>query len=355
VSRIAGQNLRVNPPRHRPDDAPSPAPHPLHLRSLWLAALALVGVLWLHLISALLAGLGGFVLYRWIRDKARAHTEATSRGATLVLVSLALVLLAAILFEAFELLLNASSGGLSKLLQLMADTLDQIRATAPQWLADKLPDSAAAMQEAISGWLRSHAGMIQHWGRQALHLLVDIIVGLAIGLMAATSSANSQQPGSAVIRLAQGRLRQLALAFSDVVAAQLRISAINTLVTAVYLLAVLPALGYHVPLAMTLVAFCFFSSLMPIVGNLLSNATIILASLTVSPWLGAVSLGFLVVVHKLEYFLNARIVGGRIQVPAYALLASMLVLEAAFGMAGLVAAPVYCAWLSRELRGWRWI
>jgi hypothetical protein len=31
------------------------------------------------------------------------------------------------------------------------------------------------------------------------------------------------------------------------------------------------------------------------------------------------------------------------------------VLEAGFGAAGLVAAPVYCAWLTRELRGGRWI
>jgi predicted PurR-regulated permease PerM len=258
------------------------------------------------------------------------------------------------LFGAFELLLSASSGGLARLLQLLADTLDQIRATAPQWLATRLPDSAAAMQEAISGWLRSHAGEVQHWGRAALRVLLHLIIGLAIGLMAGASSA-APAPAPAVVRLAQARLQQLALAFSDVVAAQLRISLINTALTALYLLVVLPALGYHVPLATTLVAFCFFASLLPIVGNLLSNATITLAALTVSAWLGVVSLGFLVVVHKLEYFLNARIVGGRIRVPTYALLASMLALEAAFGVAGLVAAPVYCAWLTRELRGGRWI
>jgi predicted PurR-regulated permease PerM len=72
-------------------------------------------------------------------------------------------------------------------------------------------------------------------------------------------------------------------------------------------------------------------------------------------WLGVASLGFLVVVHKLEYFLNARIVGGRTNVPTYAMLGSMLVLESAFGLAGLVAAPIYAAWLTRELREGGWI
>jgi hypothetical protein len=33
----------------------------------------------------------------------------------------------------------------------------------------------------------------------------------------------------------------------------------------------------------------------------------------------------------------------------------MLVLEAAFGPIGVIAAPVYCAWLTRELRVNGWI
>lgn len=320
-----------------------------------IAAIALLAVVWLHLISALMAGLGGFVLYRWVRARTRIGAASLgSRLLTYVSVSVMLLILGAALFAGFELLLSASSDGLPKLLRLLADTLDQIRDTAPDWMTSRLPDSAAAMQEAISGWLRSHAGQLQHWGRQALEVLIHFLVGLAIGLMAAAAGP-PRAPVPLVLRLAQARLEQLALAFVDIVAAQLRISLINTVLTAIYLLLVLPAMGYHVPLAMTLVGFCFFASLLPIVGNLLSNAAIVLAALTVSLGLGIGSLLFLVVIHKLEYFLNARIVGGRIRVAAYALLASMLVLEAAFGAAGLIAAPIYCAWLTRELRGGNWL
>jgi len=341
-------------PVPRPPPALDP-PEALHLRSVLIAAAALLGVLWLHLISALLAGLAGFVLYRWVRAHARAGSASlTSRLLTAISVSIVLLILGAALFAGFELLLSASADGLARLLQLLADTLDQIRDTAPEWMASRLPDSAAAMQQAISTWLRTHAGMVQHWGRQALHVLVHLLVGLAVGLMAGAAGP-PRKPVPLVLRLAQARLEQLALAFVDIVAAQLRISLINTALTAVYLLVVLPAMGYRVPLGTTLVAFCFFASLLPIVGNLLSNATIILAALTVSLGLGIGSLVFLVVIHKLEYFLNARIVGDRIRVAAYALLASMLVLEAAFGVAGLVAAPIYCAWLTRELRDGNWL
>jgi predicted PurR-regulated permease PerM len=62
------------------------------------------------------------------------------------------------------------------------------------------------------------------------------------------------------------------------------------------------------------------------------------------------SLAFLIAVHKLEYFLNARIVGGEIKAAAWELLVAMLVMEAAFGLPGLVAAPVFYAYLKREMK-----
>jgi predicted PurR-regulated permease PerM len=341
-------------PPELPDDVTIPRADVYHFRSVAIGGVALLLVLHLHLLPALFAGIGGFVLYRSLRERVRAHLENRGAWITYLLLVIVLAGLGFALFEAFELLLSASSGGLAKLLRLLADTLDQIRTTAPEWIATKLPDSAAALQEAVSGWLRSHAAQVQQWGRDALRVLLYLVLGLAIGVLAGAAKV-VPEPGAPLMRLAQNRLLQLALAFRDIVAAQLRISLVNSLVTALYLLVLLPLWGYHVPMSHTLVAFTFFASLLPIVGNLLSNAAIVLAALTVSPWLGGVSLAFLVLVHKLEYFLNAHFVGNRTQIPAYALLASMLVLEAGFGAAGLVAAPVYCAWLTRELRGGRWI
>ena len=61
------------------------------------------------------------------------------------------------------------------------------------------------------------------------------------------------------------------------------------------------------------------------------------------------SLAFLIVIHKLEYFLNARFVGTRIEARAWELLLAMLLMEAAFGVAGLIAAPIYYAYLKDEL------
>jgi predicted PurR-regulated permease PerM len=56
-----------------------------------------------------------------------------------------------------------------------------------------------------------------------------------------------------------------------------------------------------------------------------------------------------VAIHKLEYFINARIVGSQINARAWEILVAMVVMEAAFGIPGIVAAPIYYAYLKDEL------
>jgi predicted PurR-regulated permease PerM len=88
---------------------------------------------------------------------------------------------------------------------------------------------------------------------------------------------------------------------------------------------------------------------LPVVGNLISNTVIVVVSLSHSPAIAMASLGFLVVMHKLEYFLNARIMGAQIHARAWEILLAMLLMEAAFGIPGVIAAPIYYAYIKGEL------
>jgi predicted PurR-regulated permease PerM len=85
--------------------------------------------------------------------------------------------------------------------------------------------------------------------------------------------------------------------------AQITISLINTALTAIFLMAV------HMPHAPLLIAVTFLCGLVPIVGNLLSNTIIVFVALTMSLKLAISALIFLVVIHKLEYLLNSKIIG----------------------------------------------
>jgi hypothetical protein len=87
-----------------------------------------------------------------------------------------------------------------------------------------------------------------------------------------------------------------------------------------------------------------------VIGNLMSNTLITIVGMSLSIWVAAAALGYLIVIHKVEYFLNAKIVGGQIRAKAWELLLAMLVFEAAFGLPGVVAGPVYYAYLKSELR-----
>ena len=121
------------------------------------------------------------------------------------------------------------------------------------------------------------------------------------------------------------------------------ISLINTLLTAIFLLAVrLP----HAPL---LIAITFLCGLVPIAGNLVSNTVIVFVALTVSLKLAISAFMFLVLIHKLEYFLNSKIIGDRIRNPVWLTLIALIIGEQLIGIPGLILAPVVLNYLRVEM------
>ena len=111
----------------------------------------------------------------------------------------------------------------------------------------------------------------------------------------------------------------------------------------------MPLWGERLPYTAALVTLTFVAGLIPIVGNLLCNTVITIVALSVSPQAAAACLGFLVLIHKAEYVINARVVGQRTHMAVWELLTVMFVAEAVFGPAGLVAAPLFYAYLKKEL------
>jgi len=199
--------------------------------------------------------------------------------------------------------------------------------------------------------LRMHAAQLTLAGKQAVRVIVQLLVGIVLGAMLAFYSARARPAGGPLTVVLKARCANLAIAFRDVVFAQAKISALNTLFTGIFLFIVLPLFGVHLPLSKTLVVTTFVVGLLPVIGNLISNTLIVVIALSISLWVAVAALAFLVAVHKLEYFLSARIIGTQIQACAWELLIAMLLMETLFGISGLVAAPIYYAYLKRELAG----
>ena len=316
-----------------------------------LAGLALIGILFLHLLSALLAGLLVHQLIHMVARKLKFVGVKMSIGkiAALTLISTATILALVLAAIGVTGLLSGQSESLLDLMQKMADEIDAMRTHLPAWVQDYLPTDAEQLQAAAAGWLRDHADQLQNWGTSFGGVLVKIVIGMIIGAMIALGEPiSSHQTGPLAISMAK-RATVLGTAFRRVVFAQVRISAVNTALTGAYLLLLLPALGVDLPLSKTMVAVTFVVGLLPVVGNLISNTVIVIVSLSVSIYAAIGSLAFLVVIHKLEYFLNARIIGSRIHAHAWELLLAMLVMDSAFGIPGVIAAPIYYAYIKDEL------
>lgn len=314
-----------------------------------LAAAALMLVLHLHLLPTLLAGLLVFELVHLLAPRLESHLSSRRAKIAVVILLAVVVVSGAVAAILAAVAFFNGQGGLQALAQKMAETVENARQWLPDWLLAMLPENIDEAKEAAAHWLRSHAGEVGVVGKEAgigfAHVLVGMVIGAMVALHEAVS-ASHMRPLAAALAERAGRLAE---AFRRIVFAQVRISALNTVFTAIYLAVALPLAGIHLPLAKTLIVLTFFTGLLPVVGNLISNTVIVTVSLAVSPLVAAASLGFLVVIHKLEYFLNARIVGGQISAKAWELLLAMLVMEAAFGIAGLVAAPVFYAYAKDEL------
>ena len=307
-------------------------------------------VLQLHLLSALLAGLLVYELVHLLAP--RVAKRLTNKGARLVaLAALSILTIIILIFLTLGILafFKSDTGNLQTLLDKAQHILIDARTRLPPWIVDNFPGNVDDLKFFAANWLDEHSKDVQHVGKEVMHFFVRSLVGMVIGALISVHEGpaiSRMQPLAAALTL---RISRFADAFRQIIFAQLKISVINTVFTGIFLLAVLPAFGVNLPLTKTLIAITFVAGLLPVVGNLISNTAIFVVGLSVSLYVAIAALVFLVVIHKLEYFLNARIVGTRIHAYAWELLLAMIILEVAFGIAGLIAAPIYYAYIKNEL------
>lgn len=340
--------------------------HPLEAHALdkipkydvaaWLiTGLLLVLVLVFKLLPALLAGLLVYELVHIITPRLSKHfSEVISwqyarfwAVGLLAVIVVGLLVLAGVSVMTF---FRSEAGSITVLLAKMAQIVEDSRKILPAWVFDRLPADAVTFKEHVSDWLREHANSLQSVGTDAIRASVHVLIGMVIGGMIAVREVVNINYLKPFAQALVTRANLLSEAFHRIVFAQLRIASINAIFTGIYLAIILPAFDIHLPLIKTLIAITFLVGLIPVLGNLISNTVIVIVSLSHSVAVAIASLAFLMVIHKLEYFLNARIVGGQIRAFAWEILIAMIFMEAVFGIAGVIAAPIYYAYLKLELR-----
>ena len=182
---------------------------------------------------------------------------------------------------------------------------------------------------------------------QIAMFLIGLVVAVSMFLSVrwGTEADIAEAPDSlyaTVVRELGTRVRTFYYSFSRVIGAQILISAINTVLTSVFL--IWNGFSYTT----TLIAATFLCGLLPIIGNIISNTLICGVAFSTSPKLALIALTYLVIIHKLEYFLNSKIIGDRIKNPMWLTLFGIVIGEKLMGIPGMILAPVVLHYIKVE-------
>jgi predicted PurR-regulated permease PerM len=211
-------------------------------------------------------------------------------------------------------------------------------------------DYASAKAEAIK-MVNDRVANLGRYAREATLQLAMLIIGLvvAVSLFINAKWETESDPDvmkgslySTVVRELAQRFETFYGSFSRVIGAQIIISAINTGLTSVFLI------WNGFPYTTVIIVLTFLCGLLPIIGNILSNTLIVGVGFTISPRVALVSLIFLMVIHKLEYFLNSKIIGDRIKNPMWLTLIGLILGEKLMGIPGMILAPVVLHYIKVE-------
>lgn len=345
------------------DEEAPPAETPSRAKMAWeeIAAYAIVlaGVLFVlmqHLVSAAVVGLALYLILDRVSERFQGRmSRGYVRPLALLTVTTATAAVVATGIALMMMMLRSGTGNVPAMMEQMAEILGSVRlwlgGLGRQFIPEVMTD-AEDFKQAVAVWLKEHAKTLRAgslWlGIGLLHMIMGGLLAILVFFRHITHrDADDRGP---LARQLVDKVDRLAHAFGRIATAQIKISAVNTTLTGLYLLVILPLFGIRIPFGTTLVVITFLCGLIPVLGNLISNTVITILSMGISVGTAVASLTFLIIIHKLEYLINSRIVGGETDSQAWEILLAIIVGEAAFGVGGVVMAPIIYAFIKRELR-----
>jgi predicted PurR-regulated permease PerM len=311
---------------------------------LFMAGL-LVLVVWLHLATLLLA-----VLFTYLALNCLCFPK---RGSRWLAVGIFLVLLSAVAYglgyfvhQTIGALPEIADKAIPSVLQAGKDNGIELPFTDYDSLKDLALDTVRNQVSYLSGVAKFARGATT----QIVSLVAGCVVAISLFLTRRFELGQTSVPANLYAQACREigqRFETLNRSFVIVMGAQVVISAINTVLTAIFILAT------QLPYAVVVIGVTFLCGIVPVVGNLVSNTVVVAIGFTQSPRLALAALIFLVVIHKLEYLLNSKIVGWRIRNPLWLTLLGLIVGEKLLGLPGMVLAPVVLHYIKSEASSYK--
>lgn len=320
-----------------------------------IMSIFLIGTFYLHLMPTLIAGVVVFLLiknlYEFLHPKfASEMANKLTLASVAGIVSLSIGLLILLIYSIF----HVDNNQIQNMFLKTMNILEELKKYLPTSIIAYIPGDAIILKEKLVETLKSHNSEIFTFTKGSLKGLIHVLMGTFIGAVTAFAFLKFKKHEANLTSFSNEMLNRFSIfgnVFENVVFAQVKISFINTIFTAIYLMIFLPIVfDIKIPYAFSLVLLTFFAGLIPVIGNLISNTFIILISLSVSFQAAVSSMIFLVVIHKLEYYINAKIVGDKIKTQIFELLIAMVIMESLFGLIGVAIAPIIYGYIKEEMK-----
>lgn len=287
----------------------------------------------------------GSVTEKYI-DGQRARLTISVILGVVIITAIGLAIAALISFVQHDL----QGAGLEALNGDIDSTLQKLQNEIVHFLPGFIPYSITELKQHTILLIRDNLSIVKNTGTDIVHNLATMLIAAIIGILVSLHYTKTEVKQPAFKLALIHRIQNLSISFKNVVFAQVKISLINTILFIIFVHIALPIFGVHLPFAKTLTILTFVFGLIPIVGNLISNTIIVLTGLTISVTVAGITLVYLILIHKLEYFVNAKIIGTKIHAASWEVLLAMLIFEAVFGLAGLIVAPIFYAYIKLELK-----
>jgi len=307
-----------------------------------LFALALIVVARFNLGPCVLAGLVSYMMMDLTERRLRT-TGVRQRFARVAALGVFAILttLFAWIFVSFV------RQGVVRLPLLLDMVLPRLTALTLEFGYEFPVDNALELRDLVVSSAKDNFSSIGKTSGWLTRILFQVLVGMfAAAIRFLTPQEEDARSNLFEVLRAEfsARVRLFVRSFERVVGAQVAISTVNTILTGLFL----HVMGF--PFKTFLILTAFVCGMVPIVGNIISNIAIVTAGLTISVQLATVGLVYLVVIHKLEYLLNSRIIGGSIDTPMWMTLLGLVVGEAMMGVPGVLLAPALLHYAREELR-----
>ena len=337
------------------------------ITSFILMFISLIGIINLHLVSLMFSIILTYIFMDKISffitkttqflDEEKKYFKFLTPNAIKIISSLTIGILLIIVFILFSTwLVNfLSPSNLQEMFTKIENILEAQKNSRylPDFVYQYLPNDLDDLKNQTIDLLKKYASEIKNIGKSGLMFIAYIILGTLIGIMLniSKSSNNCETIENKILKkyLIQ-RIKNFKESFELIFLAQMKISLVNTILTAIYIYVALPIFNYEMPFKTTVVLLTFLFGLIPVLGNLISNTIIIVLSLGININVSIASLIFLVVVHKLEYFLDAKIIGEQIEAKTWEILLTLIIFETLFGISGVIVSSIYYCYLKMELK-----